>query len=71
MRTPDDTPLRDGTRDRTIGLLTQRCVLEASIIDGGLQGTLPFLCELSLAFSLGVPGTVPFLRDQIKNVSGV
>lgn len=26
MRSPDDTPLRDGTRDRTIGLLTQRAV---------------------------------------------
>jgi hypothetical protein len=26
LRTPYDTPLRDGNRDRLIGLLTERCV---------------------------------------------
>lgn len=26
LRSPDDTPLRDGNRDRLMGLLTDRCV---------------------------------------------
>lgn len=25
MRSPDDTPLRDGNRDRLMGILTDRC----------------------------------------------
>lgn len=27
QRSPDDTPLRDGNRDRLMGLLTDRCVV--------------------------------------------
>jgi hypothetical protein len=66
MRNPDDTPLRDGTRDRTIGLLTQRCALSKYGVVLPTKFRLKFLEKKNWKRSIQyiTPATSDSLGDQ-------
>jgi hypothetical protein len=62
MRSPDDTPLRDGNRDRLMGLLTARCV-------PNFAGAGTVLTIDQAQFAAWLAGTAPVVCCLLKNLT--